>query len=201
MKAIKVLIIVLLLAILITGAYLLYNKLSAGMNTSQISTQPVATEPEAQEGQEPAETTEPAKTPAPDFTVFDIDGAEHKLSDLQGKPVIINFWATWCGFCKMEMPDFQKKYEIYGEDIHFMMVNVTDGVRETIEKASGYVEEEGFTFPVYYDVNLDASMAYPTGGLPVTFFIDAEGNFVARGNGALNEEALQSGIDMLLEGE
>ena len=195
MKIIKIIIIVLLLAVLLAGAYLLSNKLAASVGAGQLATQPAET---AGEG---ADASEPEKMAAPDFTVYDLDGAEHKLSDFQGKPVIINFWATWCGYCKMEMPHFQEKYETYGDDIAFMMVNVTDGVRETIEKASGYIQEEGFTFPVYYDVNLEASMAYPTSGLPVTFFIDAEGNFVAQGSGALSAEALQSGIDMLLEGE
>lgn len=193
MKTIKIIIIVLLLAILVVGAYLLSNKLSDSLGAGQLMTQaPAGTE-------EGAESTEKPRNPAPDFKVYDIDGAEHMLSDFQGKPVIINFWATWCGFCKMEMPHFQEKYETYGDDIHFMMINVTDGVRETIEKASSYVTDEGFTFPVYYDVDLAASKAYPTSGLPVTFFIDAEGNFVARGSGALSAEALQSGIDLLLE--
>ena len=134
----------------------------------------------------------------PDFMVYDIGGNQHKLSDFQGKPVILNFWATWCGYCKMEMPDFQEKFETYGEDIHFLMVNMTDGMQETVEKASGYVEEEGFTFPVYYDMDLEAARAYQVSSLPITFFVDAEGNHVAYRRGAVNKELLQAGIDLLL---
>ena len=195
MKTMKIIIIVLLLAVLVVGAYLMSNRLADSLGAGQLATQPAATAPDGTDG---TDGTEPEKFPAPDFTVYDLDGAEHRLSDFRGKPIILNFWATWCGFCKMEMPHFQDKHEIYGEDIQFMMVNVTDGVRETVEKASGYIADEGYTFPVFYDVNLEASMAYPTSGLPVTFFIDAEGNFVAQGSGALSAEALQSGIDLLL---
>ena len=196
MKTIKVIIIVLLLAILIVGAYVLYNKLAPMMN-NQLMGQTSA--PAAGENAEGAETTEPAPTPMPDFTVYDLEGNAHKLSDFQGKPVILNFWATWCGYCKMEMPDFQKKFEQYGEEINFLMVNITDGVQETVEKASGYVEEEGFTFPVYYDVDMDAGNTYRINSLPITFFVDAEGNHVAYRMGAMNEELLQAGIDLLLE--
>ena len=191
MKAIKVIIMILVLAILITGAYVLYNKLAPTVENNQL-----ATEAPAETG---AEETEPSKTAAYDFTVYDAEGNKHKLSDFQGKPVIMNFWATWCGYCKMEMPDFQKKFEEYGEDIHFLMINMTDGQQETFEKASQYVEKEGFTFPVYYDMDWEVQNAYRVSSLPITFFIDAEGNFVANGRGALNEKTLQAGIDMLLE--
>ena len=192
MKAIKVIIIILLLAILITGAYVLYNKLAPSMN-NQLMGQPTASE-----SADGTEGTEPPKVPMPDFTVYDLEGNKLKLSDFQGKPVILNFWATWCGYCKMEMPDFQEKFEKYGEDIHFLMVNMTDGVQETIDKASSYVEEEGFTFPVYYDVDLEAARAYQVSSLPITFFVDAEGNHVAYRRGAVNAELLQAGIDLLL---
>ena len=195
MKTIKIVIIVLLLAILIVGAYVLYNKLAPSMQMSNLATAPAATAP--QNGEE-AEGTEPPKTPAPDFTTYDIDDNSYKLSDFQGKPVILNFWASWCGPCQMEMPDFQKKFEEYGDDIHFMIVNMTDGVRETVEKASGFIAEKGFTFPVYYDVYQEAATTYGVMSLPTTYFIDAEGNFVAQGRGMLNEEALQQGIDLLL---
>lgn len=196
MKVIKILIIVLLLAILIAGAYLLYTRLAPMVQNNQLSAQPAATAPQSADG---TEGTEPPKTPAPGFKVFDIDGKEVSLSDFQGKPVVMNLWATWCGFCKKEMPDFQKKYEEYGDDIHFLMINITDGIQETVEKASSYIENQGFTFPVYYDVNFEVASAYRVSGLPVTYFIDAEGNYVAQGNGALTADILQSGIDLLLE--
>ena len=134
---------------------------------------------------------------APDFTVEMVNGEQIKLSSLKGKVVLINFWATWCGYCKMEMPDFNEKYQEYGEDVHFLMVNVTDGNQETVETASAFVAQEGYSFPVYYDTDVDAASVYGVSAVPVTYFIDASGNLVAMGQGMLSAESLQKGIDML----
>ena len=137
------------------------------------------------------------QTPAPDFTVYTADGTEVKLSDMKGKPVILNFWASWCSPCKMEMPDFDEAYAQHGEDIHFMMVNLTDGSRETVEKASAFIEEQGYSFPVYYDTTQEAAYIYAVSAIPTTYFIDAEGHFVAYGQGALSMENLLTGIEMI----
>ena len=185
-KILKVVLLVLIFAALLLGAKRLYDTLGDRMQMDTLGTQAV-------EGSAEAE-----KQAAPDFTVYDIDGNPHSLSDFRGKPVILNFWATWCGYCKMEMPDFEEKYGRYGEDIHFIMLNVTDGSQETVETASAFIAEQGYTFPVYYDTDLAAASAYNTSGLPVTYFIDAEGNFVAWQQGMLTAETLQVGIDMLL---
>lgn len=134
---------------------------------------------------------------APDFTVYDADGNEVHLSDFQGKPVVLNFWATWCTYCKMHLPVFEDAYQTYGEDIHFLMVNLTDGSRETVESASSYIEENSYSFPVYYDTSYGAAIAYGTSSIPVTYFIDAEGHAIVYGMGALNAETLQRGIDMI----
>ena len=143
------------------------------------------------------ETTRP-DVEAPGFTVYDPDGNAVTLESLRGKPVIINFWATWCGYCVMEMPDFQAAYEEFGDQIHFMMINVTDGFQETESVARAFVAGRGFTFTVYYDLDLSAANAYGVGSMPVTYFIDAEGMAVAYGRGALDAASLRQGIDMLL---
>ena len=143
------------------------------------------------------ETTRP-DVEAPGFTVYDPDGNAVTLESFRGKPVIINFWATWCGYCVMEMPDFQAAYEEFGDQIHFMMINVTDGFQETETVARAFVAGRGFTFPVYYDLDLSAANAYGVGSMPVTYFIDAEGMAVAYGRGALDAASLRQGIDMLL---
>ena len=96
------------------------------------------------------------------------------------------------------MPDFEEKYQQYGDQIHFLMVDVTDGAQETVEKASAFIAERGFTFPVYYDTELQAASAYNTSGLPTTYFLDAEGYFVAWQQGMLTADTLQKGIDMVL---
>ena len=190
-KTLKLVLIALIFVALLLGAKQLYDTLGSQVQLDTLATQPT----QAVE----AEGTEPEKQLAPDFTVYDLEGNAHKLSEFRGKPVILNFWATWCGYCKMEMPDFNEKYLEYGEDVHFMMVNVTDGNQETVETASAYVEKEGYSFPVYYDTTLEAAMTYPTSGLPVTFIIDAEGVVIAWQQGMMTGEKLQKGIDMVLQ--
>ena len=145
------------------------------------------------------ETEEPVEelVMAPDFTVYDADGNAVNLSDFIGKPVVVNFWASWCGPCKMEMPDFDEKYQENGEKVHFLMVNMTDGFQETLEKAKKFVEESGYTFPVYYDTDMDAAMTYGVNSIPSTYFIDAEGHAIARAAGMIDAETLQYGIQMI----
>ncbi|MDO4601872.1 MAG: TlpA disulfide reductase family protein [Eubacteriales bacterium] len=133
----------------------------------------------------------------PDFTMTDASGEEVKLSDFFGKPVVLNFWASWCGPCKSEMPHFEDAYQKYGENINFVIVNLTDGARETKEKASEFIEEQGYTFPVYFDTNTEGAMTYGTYSIPVTYFIAADGTPVAQANGALDAATLQKGLDMI----
>lgn len=97
----------------------------------------------------------------------------------------------------MEMPDFDAKYKEIGEEINFVMVNMTDGAQETVEKAKAFVEESGYGFPVYYDTDMDAAMTYGVSSIPSTFFIDAEGYAVAWAQGMIDAATLQKGIEML----
>ena len=185
-KILKLLIWVLLFAVLITGAYVLYNNLSSQVELGGLATEATAGE------------TEKAPTPAPDFTVYDFDGYSYQLSDFQGKPVILNFWASWCGPCKSEMPDIEAAYQEYGDQIHFLIVNLTDGSQETVASASSYIEAQGYTFPVYYDTDMSGAYAYGVSGIPVTYFINGEGNLEAYYQGAMSESILQQGIQMLI---
>ncbi len=151
----------------------------------------------------PVETTaatESAST-APDFTVYDIDGNPVKLSDFRGQPVILNFWASWCGPCKAEMPDFEEAFLHYGDQIAFVTVNLTDGRNETVETASSFIAQQGYTFPVYYDTELQATYAYGINAIPATYFIDAEGSIVSHNPGMIRADALQQNIDALLNVE
>ena len=191
-KILKMVLLVLVFAALLLGAKRLYDTLG-----SQVQMNTLMTQPAPAEAAEQTEATQAAE-PAEKLTVYDVDGNTYNLSDFRGKPVILNFWATWCGYCKMEMPDFEEAYQKYGDDIHFLMVNVTDGVQETVEKASEFISEQGFTFPVYYDTEMTAALNYNISGLPVTYLLDAEGEIVAWQQGMVTASTLQTGIDMLL---
>lgn len=153
-----------------------------------------------EEGQnnENSDQTEDEEIP-PDFTVYDQDGNAVSLSSFRGKPVVINFWATWCGWCKEEMPYFQTMWETYGQDVHFLMINITDGYQETKEKGVAYVEESGYSFPVYYDTDQDVASKYYIPGLPMTLFLDSQGRAIRGVSGAVTESKLDAYIRDLME--
>jgi thiol-disulfide isomerase/thioredoxin len=176
---------VLIFALLLGGAAILYRQLGQSLAPEQLVTQP--TQPEGETVQ---------KIKAPDFTVYDKSGKEIHLSDYAGKPIVLNFWASWCGPCQMEMPDFHEKYLSLGDEVQFLMINMTTG-RETIESASNFIAQNGYLFPVFYDLESDAAMTYGAYSLPTTFFIDADGYAIAQATGAIDAEALQRGIDMI----
>ena len=145
-----------------------------------------------------ARVQELAVSTAPDFSVQDAEGNSVRFADLVGKATVINFWASWCGPCQSEMYDFEAVYQEFGDEVQFMMINLTDGSRETKENAADYIEKHNLTFPVYYDPDGSAAKAYTVTSVPKTYFIDAEGNLWAEIFGATNSSTLEDTIQKYL---
>ena len=131
--------------------------------------------------------------PAVDFTVKDFDGNDVKLSDYFGKPIVLNFWAYWCGPCQSEMPEFNARYEELGGDVVFLMVHADPDTTQ----GKSYVVANSCDFPVGYDEKGQAAAAYGISAYPTTFFIDSQGNLQAYYVGAMDAELLQLGIDTI----
>ena len=191
-----VLILILVFVLLLGGAYVLYKQLEPSLAPDQLAAQ---TTNAADDQNDSGDSDEQEQVAAPDFTVYDASGNPVKLSDYFGKPIVLNFWASWCGPCQMEMPDFQEKYEALNGQVQFLMINMTDGSRETVTSASEFIKDQGYTFPVFYDTETDAAAAYRANSLPTTYFIDANGYVIARATGAISGDTLQRGIDMITE--
>lgn len=152
----------------------------------------------ATSGRKPSSGSNDASSNAtPDFTVYNEQGEAVQLSDYVGKPVVVNFWATWCPNCVSEMEGFQRAYERYGYDVQFLMVNMIGG-GETRETVDEYITRNGFTFPVFFDDDLSATYAYRLYAIPESLFIDADGNIQAMAAGPLNADSLEEGIQMIL---
>ena len=131
---------------------------------------------------------------ADSFTVYDSEMNSVELSDFFGKPIVVNFWASWCGPCKSELPAFNNMYEKYKNDVTFLMVNVDNGQSDIISSISNFVSESGYSFPVYYDLEFNASNTYGVYSIPESLFINADGTLYEARVGAMSENILESYI-------
>jgi len=120
------------------------------------------------------DSTQPPQTgqPAPDFYFENPEGQPTSLGQLQGTPVLVNFWATWCSPCRYEMPFLQQIYEEKpGDELVMLVVNVGEGSSDV----SQFMESAGFSFTVLLDKQAAVARRYNVTGIPATFFIDKEG--------------------------
>ncbi len=135
----------------------------------------------------------------PDAAVYNAEGELVHLSDFLGKPVIINVWATWCSPCREELPDFQKAYEKYGDQIEFVMINLTYTANESLDKVNVLMKLMEFDFPVYYDKDASTWDAFQIDSVPYTYFVYPNGEMLAHINQKISAEDLEYYIGRLLE--
>ena len=183
------------------AAVLLLTAVSCDTDEGGIETVPqkeTTAAPDTDAPDTPADTA-PEKNPnqALDFTVQDWEGNMVKLSDFFGKPIVLNFWASWCPPCKAELPDFDDACKKYDGEVVFLMVNMTDNQMETVEVAKDFIKTYGYDFPVYFDVDYEAAMVYGVRSIPQTYFINAEGEAVATATGMISASQLEQGIGMI----
>lgn len=140
-----------------------------------------------------------SKTKEKDFTVYDENLNKVKLSDYIGKPVVVNFWASWCPPCKAEMPAFNEISKKYKEDkLVFLMVNMTDGQRETINIAKKFISDNNYNMNIFYDKDGTAATNYNIESIPRTLFIDKNGDIVEDHMGEMTKDELENKIKSLL---
>lgn len=158
------------------------------------------------ESQGSADDTERTLTPAPlaDLELKDQFGNTHTLSDYKGKVIFLNFWATWCGPCRNEMPDIQKLYEEYsaqGGDAEVVILGIAGpgiGQEGSAEEIAGFMEENGYTYPVLMDTGGEMFTQYGISAFPTTFMIDKDGNVYGYVPGQMTEDIMRSIIDQTL---
>ena len=204
-------------AVVITIAAVAYNGLRKNapavsftptIATSQQAVEPKKAEPAAPAAEakkaEPAEPqadaeAEEEKGPVmPNLPLTRLDGTMTSVYDVrEGKPVIINYFASWCPPCKQELPHFQKAFDEYGDQISFIFLDALDGQRETLKTVTAFIRDFPFTGPVFYDKG-EFAMTFQTTSLPTTVFIDKEGRVVKGYLGFVPEEVLFADIAQLL---
>ncbi len=134
--------------------------------------------------------------PAPDFQYQDADGQSFSLSDLRGNPVLINFWATWCSPCRIEMPYLQQIYDRFsGKGLVLLAIN--NG--ESSSRVGEFMQSQGFSFPVLLDIRGSIAQSYNIVGLPTTFYIDKDGIIQDMKVGAFRSVAeIENGLSKIM---
>jgi thiol-disulfide isomerase/thioredoxin len=220
-KSLNIIIWIIALAALLIAAYTFYakNKTEVSIpplqqNTTQLSTmqqdttQPSSTQPTqqsstqqntAQQATARQSATQPEKIMAPDFTLKDLDGKSIKLSDYQGKIVILNFWAVWCKYCKLEMPDLNElnKELEKGNDAVILAVDV----QESADIVNEYLTSNKISLKVLLDNEGTVAQQYGISGYPTTFIVKRDGSLYTYISGQTDKKTLLEIIDKIKKGE
>lgn len=183
-------------------------------NTTDNKSEASSGQPEDETDAAPDENTSSADqsriAPFADVALEDQYGTTHTLSQYQGKVILLNFFATWCGPCKQEIPDIEALYQEYGENTQDLVVlgianPATEGnataADVSVEELQAFIEEQGITYPVLMDTTGKFFSAYGISAFPTTFMISANGEVYGYVTGALSADLLQDIVDQTFEGQ
>lgn len=187
-----------LVVVIVAGLMYLQSSRESGAQEDGFGTVPLPPERNAT-GDAPAAAT---GRPAPDFLLRSLDGEPVRLSDLQGSPVVVNFWATWCPTCRAETPDLIAMHEAHHQD---GLVLLGVNLREAGPPVQGFVEDFGVPYPVLMDRDGEVAATWriggPNNGVPSTYFIDSRGVVRLVVFGFLTEDQMAEGLALILPGE
>ncbi len=140
------------------------------------------------------------KVAVPNFEFMDGDGNVVEFDSFKGKPVVINFWGTWCPWCVHEMADFDKAVGEYGEDVNFLFLDVANNEEETPEKVEEFLREKGFdNITSYYDNPGYGIYMFGINSFPTTVYIDKDGYLYDAAIGRTNYDAIKAVVDSMLQ--
>lgn len=199
---------VLMVTGMMNGINIYLSELTA--NQTQSNNTENTAEPMPEETQAQKETSQESNTvPAPDFTLSDQFGNTHTLSEYKGKVVFLNFWTTWCGYCKEEMPDIQQIYEEYGQNQGDLIVLGVANPRSElfpngadVEKSEiiQFLTDAGYTYPTVMDTTGSVFREYGISSFPFTLMIDRDGNVFGYVGGMLTKEQMEQIVQQTMAG-